>query len=164
MRKTRSCNEIIQISVPQQARRGIERLLQKTAGVVATSCRTKCTICDGASSRLLFVRASWTFSAHIRSLCMTPICVHFSVVSAGLLKPCCLAAVLCVMTKATMRSASRAACSFLRTYQRVAKSAQRECRIHIQRCAAHVCEHHPRSTPPSSLAITPHLRMCWYKT
>ena len=32
MRKTRSCNEIIQISVPQQARRGIERLLQKPLG------------------------------------------------------------------------------------------------------------------------------------
>ncbi len=98
------------------------------------------------------------------SLCMTPICVHFSVVSAGLLKPFCLAAVLCVMTKATMRSASRAACSFLRTYQRVARFAQGECRIRIQRCAAPVCGHHPRSTPPSSLAITPHLRMCWYKT
>ena len=163
MRKTRSGNEIIQVSVPQQARRGIERLLQK---LLRPLLRLAVQNALSATARLAsdFLLAPLGLFQRTHSPCMTPICVHFSVVSAGLLKPCCLAAVLCVMTKATMRSASRAACSFLRTYQRVARSAQGECRIHIQRCAAPVCEHHPRSTPPSSLAITPHLQMCWYKT
>ena len=107
---------------------------------------------------------SWTFSVHLRSLCMKPIYVHFSVASARLLKPCCLAAVRCAMTTAKTHSAPRAACSFFRTCQRVARFVQGESRIRTPGCAETVCGHHRRSTPPSSLAITLHLRMCWYKT